>query len=298
MCNLTGFVLVTATNNITAHNLAPLFVQDVLLNVGFCGLAVVDNGSTFKGLFQTVCSTLNIEHHVTARGNHKAVSVKHFLHFLNKAVAIAANYQGTNTKFVEAAYTAAYRWNSSPIDGTNIVQSIPAVGHPFQFCFDLSLQPTPSPTSNQASNVHAFLRLAAPTAQFAEQVLRLLTKDQRAIHRERANKSRAPVAFAISNLVMARVQVKSDAATGTVAKLAYRRRGPYKIVKATGFGAYFVRRHGHPTSPLLKYPAQALSPLPPAILPCTPLDTPNFRYLNHSHAPLPHSQVAIQYSDV
>ena len=34
------------------------------------------------------------------------------------------------------------------------------------------------------------------------------------------------------------------------------------------------------------YPTQALSPLPPALLPCTPIDTPDFRYLNHSHAPL------------
>ena len=86
---------------------------------------------------------------------------------------------------------------------------------------------------------------------------------------------------------MARVQVNSDAASGTVAKLAYRKRGPYEIVECTGFGAYFVRRYGHPTAPLLKYPTQALSPLPPAILPCTPIDTPDFRYLNHSHAPLP-----------
>ena len=85
---------------------------------------------------------------------------------------------------------------------------------------------------------------------------------------------------------MAKVQVNSDASTGTVAKLAYRKRGPYEIVEATGFGAYLVRRHGHPNAPLLKYPTQALSPLPPAILPCTPIDTPDFRYLNHSHAPL------------
>jgi hypothetical protein len=87
---------------------------------------------------------------------------------------------------------------------------------------------------------------------------------------------------------MARVQVNSNASTGTVAKLSYRKRGPYEIVEATGFGTYFVRRHGSPTSPLVKYPTQSLSPLPPALLPCTPIDTPDFRYLNHSHAPLPH----------
>jgi hypothetical protein len=30
-----------------------------------------------------------------------------------------------------------------------------------------------------------------------------------------------------------------------------------------------------------------LSPIPPGILPCTPLDSPDFQYLNHDHAPLP-----------
>jgi hypothetical protein len=30
-----------------------------------------------------------------------------------------------------------------------------------------------------------------------------------------------------------------------------------------------------------------LSPVPPGILPCTPVDSPDFQYLNHGHAPLP-----------
>jgi hypothetical protein len=115
-----------------------------------------------------------------------------------------------------------------------------------------------------------------------------LTEECRAIHREHANESRSPVAYAIGDLVMAKVQVNSDATSGTVAKLAYRKRGPYEIIESTGYGAYLVRRHGHPTAPLLKYPTQALSLLPPALQPCTPIDTPNFRYLNHSHSPLPH----------
>jgi hypothetical protein len=75
---------------------------------------------------------------------------------------------------------------------------------------------------------------------------------------------------------------------GTVAKLAYRRRGPYENVEVTGYGSYVIRPYGDPTAAVIKYPTQALFPLPPAILPCTPIETPDFRYLNHSHAPLPH----------
>jgi hypothetical protein len=124
MCDLTGFVLVTATNDITTHNLSCLFVQEVLLKVGFCGLVVIDDGSTFKGLFCGVCQLLNIKHHVAARGNHKAVGVEKFHRFLNKAVAIAANDRGTVAVFVKSAHTAAYAWNSSPIGGTNIIHSV------------------------------------------------------------------------------------------------------------------------------------------------------------------------------
>jgi hypothetical protein len=98
--------------------------------------------------------------------------------------------RGTTSVFVEAAHTAAYAWNStSPINGTDIIRSVPAVSRPFRFPFDLSLSPTPTLTSNQASDVHAFLHLSSPTTQFAERVLCLLTEERRAIQRERANKS-------------------------------------------------------------------------------------------------------------
>jgi hypothetical protein len=288
MCDLTGFVLVNATNDITAGNLARLFVQEVLLKIGFCGLVVVDDGSTFKGLFEQVCLLLGINYHPASPGNHKAVSVEHFHRFLNKALGIAANDRGTPKVFVEGAHTAAYAWNSSPIDGTDIIRSVPAVGRPFRFPFDLSLSSPPTPTQSQAADVHAFLRLAAPTTSFSEQVLRTLTEERRSIHRERANAARNPVAFQIGDLVMARVQVNSNAASGVVAKLSYRKRGPYEIVGSSGFGSYDVRRYGQPDSTVLKYPTQSLSALPPALLPCTPIDTTDFRYLNHSHAPLPH----------
>jgi hypothetical protein len=197
---------------------------------------VINDGSSFKGLFQEVCKLLNIEHHVAARGNHKAVGVEKFHRFLNKAVAIAANDRGTVVVFVELAHTATYAWNSSPIDGTDIICSIPVVGWPFRFPFDISLSQMPTLTTNQAADVRAFLRLGAPTALFAKQVLCLLTKDRRAAHRARINDDQNPIIFEIGDLVMARVQVNSYAAAGVVAKLSYRRHGPYELVEASGNG--------------------------------------------------------------
>jgi hypothetical protein len=275
MCNLTGFVLVNAADNIAAHDLAPLSVQEVLLKIGFCGLVVVDDGSNFKGLFIAICDILSIDVHVAACGIHKTVGVKRFHQFLNKAAAIVSNDRGTNTIFVEAAHTAACAWHSSPIDGTDMIRSVPAIGWPFCFMFDLSFAPTPTPASNQASNAHAFLWLAGPTtAQLAEQVLRILTKEDQSLHRECANESCFTIAFAVGDLVMAPVKVNSDASTGTVAELSYPKCGPCETIQATGSGAYLVRCHDSPTAPLLKHPTQALSPLPPALLPCTPLTLP------------------------
>ena len=114
------FILANVTNTITAHELARLFVQEeVFLTIGFCSLVVIDDDSTFQdGIFQAVCSSLNIETHVAARGNHKAVGVKH-LSWPPMIEALALS-------FTEAAYTAAYAWNSSPIDDTVIIRSVPA----------------------------------------------------------------------------------------------------------------------------------------------------------------------------
>lgn len=171
VCDLTGFVLVNATHNIAAHDLARLFVQGVLLKNGLCGLVVVDDGSTLKGLFHIgVYDILNIDIHVTVPGNHKAVAVEYFHRCLNKAVTIGAKDRGTDVVFVEqAAHTVD--GCGSPIDGTGIIKSVPAVGRPFRSPFDLSPRPAlaPAPTSNQCSNVHAFLCFASP-------VLSLLSK--------------------------------------------------------------------------------------------------------------------------
>ena len=215
MDDLTVFVIFNATSNITANDLSYLFVQEVLLKVGFCGLVVVDNGSTFKGLFQSVYALLNISFHIAARGNHKAVGVDNFQRFLNKSVAIAANDRGTNSVFVEASHTASYAWNSSHIEGTEIIHSVPDVVQPFRFPFDLSLFPTSSPTIQQATNIRAFLSLASPFSQFS------FTEERRAMHCEYANETRNLIILFAGDLVTARVQVNSNASTNTVNKLCY-----------------------------------------------------------------------------
>jgi hypothetical protein len=49
-----------------------------------------------------------------------------------------------------------------------------------------------------------------------------------------------------------------------------------------------LQKVNQPDAPKLKYHTQDISLLPPAIRPVEPLDGPDMRYLNHSHAPIPH----------
>jgi hypothetical protein len=143
MCDLTGFIVQTAVTDITSHELARVFYQEFLLKFGMCGMVVVDAGSNFLSVFAAMCDVLSIRFHAAAKRNHKAVSVERYFRFLNKAVAIAINDRDDPTVWVPACMTASYAWNSGPIDDTDILRSVAAVGRPFLFPIDVSLLPLP-----------------------------------------------------------------------------------------------------------------------------------------------------------
>ena len=128
MCDMTRFVISIRTKNNTATYLDRLFMEHVLLKFGFCAVVVVDDGITFRGLFEEMCALLKIKFHAAAKRNHKSISVERFHNFLKKGVTIYAEERGSNECFVEAAMVLAYAWNASPIDGTGIIRSIPAIG--------------------------------------------------------------------------------------------------------------------------------------------------------------------------
>jgi hypothetical protein len=50
-CGMTQFVVTTHATSTKACDLAPLFMQEVLLKVGFCAMVVFDDGGEFKGEF-------------------------------------------------------------------------------------------------------------------------------------------------------------------------------------------------------------------------------------------------------
>ena len=60
------------------------------------------------------------------------------------------------------------------------------------------------------------------------------------------------------------------------------------IVEDICHSSYLVRRYGNPNSSLCNYMTQDVYILPPTILPCEHLDTPDMRYLNSDFAPKHH----------
>jgi hypothetical protein len=56
--------------------------------------------------------------------------------------------------YIPASTLDCYDWNISPIDGTDIVRSVTAVGRGFHFPFAFEYVPSPTMTDASAGAVH------------------------------------------------------------------------------------------------------------------------------------------------
>ena len=288
MCDMCQRVICVAITATEASYLARMFMEHVLLKFGICIMVVCDDGNEFRGTFEKMCNKLNIKFHIVAKRNHKAVGVERFHKFLNKAQKISTEERGTSEPFVEIGMATAYAWNASPIDGTDIVRSVPAIGRELRYPLDVSLGPIPAIIDNPSASVVKYLRYLQRDIPFSRQLLAFLVEDRRLVHRERVNEKRHLVTYKPGDIVMARVAVQSNKSAGRVAKLVYQSRGPFIVVEPTGFSSYQVRRYGKPESALRKFMTEDLYMLPPAIMPCANSDTSDMRYINSDYAPIKH----------
>ena len=286
MCDITQFVVSSPTTDITAAHLAQLFMADVVLTFGMCSVVVIDDGSSFKGVFIQMCRTLDITHWVLSRGNHKGNSVEKYHRFLNKTQAISGNDRGTHDVYIQNAKTSQYAWNSAPIDDTDIVRSMAAIGRLFRFPLDVELSPSPLLNNETNSVLFQYLRDVSTDSTFSLSILQVLIDERRQAHRDRHNKGKALCTLKVGDVVKAHVQVQSRADTGIVGKLAYRARGPFIIVKDLGNNSFEVQRYGNTDSAVRKYKNTELYLLPPALFPSEVLDTIDQRYLDCNNSPI------------
>jgi hypothetical protein len=106
------------------------------------------------------------------------------LRCVNKAVTTAIYDHDDSNVWVPASMTACYAWNSSPIDGTNILHSVAAVGRPFLFPIDISLALPHQLCSNNATDITQYLQFVSEHASFSQAILRLLVEDCHLAHAE------------------------------------------------------------------------------------------------------------------
>ena len=193
----------------------------VLMKFGFCHLVVLDDGSLLNGAFIVMYDVLNLNHDALAKCNHTGLTMKNFHRFLNKGVTIAAEDRGTDDIFVPAGITTGYAWNSAPIDGTDILRSIPVIGRELRFPIDINLSDLPKLVYNSDQAALDCLKLTDSSCHFSSLILKILIKDRRTSHAERIKNNRNIVVLEPGDIGMARTAIQSNKQKERVAKLCY-----------------------------------------------------------------------------
>ena len=289
MCDMTQFVVIVPVPDETLATLAEYFMQDVLSKFVIFHRLMLDGGSPFKDVFTAMCKSLNINYDALAKRNHKGLLVENFLRFINMAITIAAEDRETSDLFVAAGVVAGYAWNSSPIDGTDILRSVYENDRELRFPLGIDLRALPPPpplVSTNADSVVSYLRLTDSNRHFTSAILKILVEYRQTSHAERVNNNRNIVTMHPGDISMARTAIQSNKTTNKVAKLCYVVCGPFQIVRGTGRGSYIVQKLKKPNSPEFKFMSEDLYILPPSLKPCEPVDDSDTRYLNHSYVPI------------
>ena len=113
-----------------------------------------------------MCDALNLSYNVLAKCNHKCLTVEHFHRFLNKSITITAEDRGTYDIFIPVGIAAGYAWNSAPIDGTDILRSISAIGRELHFPIDINLSALPKLAHNNGQAALDYLKLTDLSGNF------------------------------------------------------------------------------------------------------------------------------------
>ena len=74
--------------------------------VGIYHLVILDDDSTFKGVFFVICKALHIKFDIFAKINHNGTLVENNRVFINTSITIVAEDRGTNGDFVAAIIIA------------------------------------------------------------------------------------------------------------------------------------------------------------------------------------------------
>ena len=115
---------------------------------------------------------------------------------------IVAKKRGTNGIFVPVSTVAWYAGNSAPIDGTDILCSIPAINRYLPILLTLTLMLSPS-WLRICFELHSnILSLLTLLVVFSKSILKMLIEDHQMDHLERINNSRNLIFLITGNIVL------------------------------------------------------------------------------------------------
>jgi hypothetical protein len=272
VCHMPGFAAIEPLKEMNSSSFAKS-VYAILLRYGLSQLVITDPDSKFKGNFKEAFLILKIQHHLSTRGNHNAILVERFNRYLNSGLRVFNNDRDTNRVFLEGAQTLTYAWNSCPVLGTDLSRSLLTVGREFRFPIDFEADRRISfEISDREKKL--FAENLMDLLMKSREVYLLLITEHRAAHREYRNAQLShPRQFKVGHIVFTNVQVQSKIKTGTVTKLAYIKRGPYKIIKDYPGGSYELEPLVGRSRATIKKHGSDLYLSPQSLIPHTPIQS-------------------------
>ena len=132
-------------------------MEHVLLKFELCLMVVIDDSNEFRGTFESICNALYVRFHIVSKRSHKAVGMERFNKCLNHSQRISTEARDTSEPFVEVGMATAYAWNASLIDGTDIVRSVPDIGHTLRVPLDANLSDMSDLIDNPSRSVASYL---------------------------------------------------------------------------------------------------------------------------------------------
>ena len=125
MCDIIPFTVCVPIPGYTSVIIPKFFMHGVFLKFCLFSFVVFDDGTLFNEVFPSMYDPLYLRYDIVTKRNHNTVSVERSHDVLNKDQTIFSNDRDTVGVFTKAGIPVAYVCNSDPIDGTDIICSIP-----------------------------------------------------------------------------------------------------------------------------------------------------------------------------
>ena len=129
--------------------------------------------------------------------------------FLNHSHKIYGEERQTSKIFLEVGMVLLYAWNASPIDETDIIRSVPAIGCKLKYPMDIDIAEISQVIDMASQSVVGYLRHIQHDVEFSRQLVAWFIEDRRTFQRERSNWKKYLVDYESDDVVIARIVVHS-----------------------------------------------------------------------------------------